>query len=530
VFRSVITIGHVLEEPEEWKGNYIPIVPLVGEEIRIGRRIVRRGIIRNAKDGQRLYNISRSSQAEVINDAPKSPWVGTDKNFREYEAEWSEANRKRWPYLRYTPDPLNSGQAPQRSAGAHLSSALSEAVQLADQDMMALMGIHQAGLGNDRTRRAASRSAPASKRATSGRRLWRQPRARDPPHGRDYRRPHSARLRHRARRSGSSQRRQTEMVTINKAVYRGELDEEEPSSDYLDDGAEPDEEPLEDSSGLDMATRDRGGERADRPTGRQRAQRRNARLLHRRPRHGAELLDRSRRGAGRYAGSYDGGAGRRSAHSRPVRAGAELAGGERNRRPHRRDTPAADTGANRREEKEPRRNPARGPGSAAGTATGQPGQAPGAAPGRPPGPPLPTPEQLQQIVEQQVEQRADVVKEQAATERERLSLEIKKLDVRRAEIALQEKEAEAAAHQAQAAGMPDTAAAIGEHAAAFKHLATELAHQRGMIEEIVSQLPHPERSTATRRTTARRRSRASNRRRVPVRKICRRLRRLKSFA
>ena len=37
-------------------GCYIPIVPVIGEEVRIGRKTVRRGLVRYAKDPQRMFN------------------------------------------------------------------------------------------------------------------------------------------------------------------------------------------------------------------------------------------------------------------------------------------------------------------------------------------------------------------------------------------------------------------------------------------------------------------------------------------
>jgi hypothetical protein len=35
VYRSLVTLGHYLEEPEEWLGNVIPIIPMIGEEVRV---------------------------------------------------------------------------------------------------------------------------------------------------------------------------------------------------------------------------------------------------------------------------------------------------------------------------------------------------------------------------------------------------------------------------------------------------------------------------------------------------------------
>ena len=59
VYRSVISSCHLLEERKPWPGRFIPIVPVVGEEVHIGRRTMRHGIVRYLKDPQRSYNYFR---------------------------------------------------------------------------------------------------------------------------------------------------------------------------------------------------------------------------------------------------------------------------------------------------------------------------------------------------------------------------------------------------------------------------------------------------------------------------------------
>lgn len=147
VYRCLITQGHILEKPTVWPGRYIPIVPLLGEEIRIGPLVIRHGIVRFARDPQRMFNYFASKQAEVIALQPKAPWLGTEKNFEEFEDEWENANNESRPYLRYTPDAANGNQAPQRVQPPVSSQGVSEGLQLAAENMMAVIGIHQAGLG-----------------------------------------------------------------------------------------------------------------------------------------------------------------------------------------------------------------------------------------------------------------------------------------------------------------------------------------------------------------------------------------------
>ena len=147
VCRYVISYGDILEGPVEWPGRHIPIVRCPGEETRIGRKVKRRGIIRFAKDAQRAYNYGRSTQTEVTALQPKAPFIGTEKNFEQYDQIWSIANRKAFPYLPFTPDPSNGGVPPQRSSPAVSLSGVNETVALAAEDMKAVIGIYDAGLG-----------------------------------------------------------------------------------------------------------------------------------------------------------------------------------------------------------------------------------------------------------------------------------------------------------------------------------------------------------------------------------------------
>jgi hypothetical protein len=60
VYRSVISSCRLLEERKPWPGRFIPIVPVIGEEVHVGRRTFRHGIVRYLKDPQRAYNYFRS--------------------------------------------------------------------------------------------------------------------------------------------------------------------------------------------------------------------------------------------------------------------------------------------------------------------------------------------------------------------------------------------------------------------------------------------------------------------------------------
>jgi len=147
VERFVMSASEILDGPDEWPGMHIPIVPFLGEEIKIGRQVVRRGIVRVLKDVQRLFNYAISADAEAVALQPKAPFKGTLVNFEKYRDEWETANTRNWPFLTYTPDPLNGGRPPEREPPPVASQGIKELLSVATTEMSAVTGIYPSSLG-----------------------------------------------------------------------------------------------------------------------------------------------------------------------------------------------------------------------------------------------------------------------------------------------------------------------------------------------------------------------------------------------
>lgn len=146
VCRYLITASDVLET-SEWPGRFIPVVPFIGEEIKIGRKLIRRGIIREAKDAQRQYNYFTSAHTEVVALQPKAPFMVTEQNVAKYQGMWEQANVKNFPYLLWSPDPKNGNAPPARVAPAVSSEGINEGLALANENMRRIIGIYDASLG-----------------------------------------------------------------------------------------------------------------------------------------------------------------------------------------------------------------------------------------------------------------------------------------------------------------------------------------------------------------------------------------------
>lgn len=137
-----------LEETRYWPGQYIPIAPVFGEEIRIGDRVVRRGIIRAARDAQIRYNVQATAIAESVAMAPKPKWIGTMAQFLGLNKFWGNAHKNNYAYLPYNPDPQAPGP-PQRIQPESPPAGLMADIQIAAQDIEATTGVYRENLGKE---------------------------------------------------------------------------------------------------------------------------------------------------------------------------------------------------------------------------------------------------------------------------------------------------------------------------------------------------------------------------------------------
>jgi hypothetical protein len=149
--------GYEILEQNEWAGKWIPVIRIVGNEFEVDGRLYVSGLVRNAKDAQRMYNYWVSQEAEMLALAPKAPFIGYGGQFEGYEDKWKTANTNNWPYLEVNPD-VTDGQGaalplPQRAQPPMASSGLLQA---------------KAGALKTSSLQLANTTRPLAKAATSG--------------------------------------------------------------------------------------------------------------------------------------------------------------------------------------------------------------------------------------------------------------------------------------------------------------------------------------------------------------------------
>jgi hypothetical protein len=155
------TNGYEVLEEREWAGSHIPVVRVIGNEFQVDGRIFISGIVRNAKDAQRMYNYWTSQEAEMLALAPKAPFIGYGGQFEGYEYQWKTANTQNWPYLEVNPDVTDGSGAvlplPQRAPPPLPQTGLIQAKMGASEDIKSTTGQYDASLGqvsNERSGRA----------------------------------------------------------------------------------------------------------------------------------------------------------------------------------------------------------------------------------------------------------------------------------------------------------------------------------------------------------------------------------------
>jgi hypothetical protein len=155
------TNGYEFLEKSDWAGDYIPVVRVVGNEYEVDGKLYVSGLVRNAKDAQRMYNYWTSQEAEMLALAPKAPFIGYGGQFEGYEMQWKTANTQNWPYLEVNPDVTDGAGAvlplPQRAAPPLPQTGLIQAKMGASDDIKSTTGQYDTSLGatsNERSGKA----------------------------------------------------------------------------------------------------------------------------------------------------------------------------------------------------------------------------------------------------------------------------------------------------------------------------------------------------------------------------------------
>jgi hypothetical protein len=158
ITQRIMTGAEILEE-NEWLGQYLPIIPVYGEELNVEGRRYFRSLIHNAKDAQRMFNYWRTTATELVALAPRVPFIGEEGAF-DADPNWLTANSQNHAFLQYARGTNPPQRQPLDSGGA--AGAMSEALAASD-DMKSIIGMYDASLGQ-RSNETSGRAIMARQR------------------------------------------------------------------------------------------------------------------------------------------------------------------------------------------------------------------------------------------------------------------------------------------------------------------------------------------------------------------------------
>lgn len=141
VTQYVVTGVEVLET-KPWPGQYIPIVPVYGDEVICDGKRILRSLISDARGPQEQYNFWITQATELVALAPRQPYIGPTGAFKSQQAKWTTANTASHAFIEYDGPVAPTRQAPPSVPASDLQLALT-----ASDEIKAVTGIYDASLG-----------------------------------------------------------------------------------------------------------------------------------------------------------------------------------------------------------------------------------------------------------------------------------------------------------------------------------------------------------------------------------------------
>jgi DNA-binding protein YbaB len=134
----ILSGDSILEANTEYRGKYIPVVFVTGEEKHIEDEREYKGVVRGVKDMQMLLNLSKSRTADYIARSSNQQWLAEVDQIGDFADMWSQQNVDGVPVLLYKG---TSAGSPTRIDPPVPPTGFMQAGQEADADIRAAIGI-----------------------------------------------------------------------------------------------------------------------------------------------------------------------------------------------------------------------------------------------------------------------------------------------------------------------------------------------------------------------------------------------------
>jgi hypothetical protein len=146
VKRYRLSGADVLEETY-FPGEYVPLIPVYGEEHWVDGKRYLISLIRHAKDPQRMINYYASFESDLLRKMPQAPFIAAEGQLEGHEDDWKNPGIKN--VLQYRTKDVDGKDvpAPTRLQPPPVPQGIMQARLSQIQNLRDSMGIQQAGLG-----------------------------------------------------------------------------------------------------------------------------------------------------------------------------------------------------------------------------------------------------------------------------------------------------------------------------------------------------------------------------------------------
>lgn len=150
------TTFEILEE-KVIPGRWIPVIPVYGSSYIVEGKRRRLGLVRFAKDPQRMVNFWQTATTESIALAPKAKWqmvAGQDEGFENEYAQANVSSKTTLHYLARVEGIPETLPAPQRIQPEPPPAGQIQASMMASQNLQRVLGIYDPGVSQSRTHKS----------------------------------------------------------------------------------------------------------------------------------------------------------------------------------------------------------------------------------------------------------------------------------------------------------------------------------------------------------------------------------------
>ncbi len=147
-------VGGKKVDEAEFDCNYVPLIPVYGDRIlTAGQSEIKfAGQVHRNIDLQRMLNFYKSSELELVTNAPKSPWIAEESQLENHEDDWDESNVRPKAVLKYksvvkggtqVPPPFRADNQAQTQAVVQSSNQAIADMEITSGVNSSMMGVQQ---------------------------------------------------------------------------------------------------------------------------------------------------------------------------------------------------------------------------------------------------------------------------------------------------------------------------------------------------------------------------------------------------